>query len=81
MLVNARDEDRRPFDHIVKVKTAGAPPPAATLAAVEPLGFDVMQVYGLTETYGPATECTWKPWRWDDLPAEDRYTIKAAPAC
>jgi len=77
MLVNARDEDRRPFDHIVKVKTAGAPPPAATLAAVEPLGFDVMQVYGLTETYGPATECTWKPWRWDDLPAEDRYTIKA----
>jgi len=27
MLVNARDEDRRPFDHIVEVFTAGAPLP------------------------------------------------------
>jgi fatty-acyl-CoA synthase len=33
---------------------------AATLAAIEPLGFNVTQVYGLTETYGPVTECTWR---------------------
>ena len=53
MLINAPEDHRRAFDHVVEVFTAGAPPPAATLAAIEPLGFDVMQVYGLTETYGP----------------------------
>ena len=39
MIVNAKDEERRAFDHVVDVFTAGAPPPAATLAAIEPLGF------------------------------------------
>ncbi|WP_137702414.1 AMP-binding protein [Marimonas lutisalis] len=75
-IVNARDDERREFDHIVEVFTAGAPPPAATLRAIEPLGFNVTQVYGLTETYGPATECTWNS-DWDDLPDEKRYEIKA----
>ncbi|MBC7132007.1 MAG: AMP-binding protein [Roseovarius sp.] len=76
MIVNARDEERRDFDHVVDVFTAGAPPPAATLAAIEPLGFEVTQVYGLTETYGHVTECLWQP-AWDDLPAEERYAMKA----
>lgn len=58
-IINAKASERKPFDHIVRVFTAGAPPPAATLAAIEPLGFDVTQVYGLTETYGPDTECLW----------------------
>ena len=52
------------------------PPPAATLKAIEPLGFNVTQVYGLTEVYGPATECMWKP-EWDDLPLDEKYDIKA----
>ncbi|HAR51138.1 MAG TPA: acyl-CoA synthetase, partial [Roseovarius nubinhibens] len=47
MIVNAKPEDRRAFDHIVQTYTAGAPPPAATLRAIEPLGFSVTQVYGL----------------------------------
>jgi fatty-acyl-CoA synthase len=76
MIVNARDEERREFDHIVDVFTAGAPPPAATLAAIEPLGFKVTQVYGLTETYGHVTECLWQH-DWDDLDDEERYAIKA----
>ncbi len=76
MIVNARDEERRAFDHIVDVFTAGAPPPAATLAAIEPLGFKVTQVYGLTETYGHVTECLWNA-EWDALPDDDRYAIKA----
>jgi len=75
MIINARDEDRRSFDHIVEVFTAGAPPPVATLKAIEPLGFNATQVYGLTETYGPASECVWQS-KWDALPAEDRYEIK-----
>jgi fatty-acyl-CoA synthase len=24
------------------------------------MGFNVTQVYGLTEVYGPSTECTWQ---------------------
>ncbi len=77
MLVNADVKDRRPFGHRVQVLTAGAPPAAATLAATEPLGFDVMQVYGLTETFGHITQCLWQPDLWDGLPDEDRYAIKA----
>ncbi|GAB1362222.1 acyl--CoA ligase family protein [Rhodobacter sp.] len=76
MIVNAKPEDRRRFDHMVEVFTAGAPPPAATLAAFEPLGFNVTQVYGLTETYGPAMECLWQP-DWQDTTGDDRAALKA----
>ncbi len=76
MIVNAREEERREFDHVVEVFTAGAPPPAAILQAIEPLGFNVTQVYGLTETFGHVTECLWRE-EWDDLPEEERYAIKA----
>ncbi len=75
-IVNARPEDRRAFDHVVEVFTAGAPPPAATLAAVEPLGFNVTQVYGLTETYGHITECIWKP-EWQGITGAERAALKA----
>jgi fatty-acyl-CoA synthase len=76
MLIQAKAADRRPFDHIVEVFTAGAPPAAATLAAVEPLGFNVTQVYGLTETYGHVTECIWNA-EWNGLAQEERAVIKA----
>ncbi|GAA6200223.1 AMP-binding protein [Aquicoccus sp. SU-CL01552] len=75
-LVNAPEEERRSFDHTVEVFTAGAPPAPATLAKIEPMGFHVTQVYGLTETYGPATECTWGT-HWDHLEGDDRAAIKA----
>ena len=77
MIVNSTEEDRRAFDHTVEVFTAGAPPAAATLAAIEPMGFNVTQVYGLTETYGHATECVWKDDEWGALAQEDRAAIKA----
>ncbi len=77
MLIHAPEDERREFDHIVNVFTAGAPPPAATLKAIEPLGFNVMQVYGLTETYGHVTECLWQGGDWDALPEEERFAIKA----
>ncbi len=76
-IIHAKPEDRRPFDHVVQVYTAGAPPAAATLAAIEPLGFNVTQVYGLTETYGHITECTWNADAWDGLPQDQRAQIKA----
>jgi len=77
LLVNAKDADRRAFGHTVEVFTAGAPPAAATLAAIETMGFHVTQVYGLTETYGPATECTWQDADWAGLDADARAHIKA----
>ena len=77
MIVNAKDTERRAFDHTVEVFTAGAPPAAATLAAIETMGFNITQVYGLTETYGPATECTFKDGVWDGLQGADRAAVKA----
>jgi fatty-acyl-CoA synthase len=76
-IINAKEEERRPFSHTVEVFTAGAPPPAATLLAIEKLGFNVTQVYGLTETFGHVTECLWNEEAWGDLPAEEKAAIKA----
>ncbi|SHK07184.1 fatty-acyl-CoA synthase [Shimia gijangensis] len=77
MLVNALDEERRTFDHRVEVFTAGAPPAPATLSKIVDLGFNVTQVYGLTETYGHVTECLWKPEEWDRLDKAGVAGIKA----
>jgi fatty-acyl-CoA synthase len=77
MLVNAEEQIRRPFSHTVEVFTAGAPPAPATLHAIGRLGFHVTQVYGLTETYGPATESTWQDGLWDDLSEEEKTAKKA----
>ena len=76
MLINTPADQRRSFDHVVEVFTAGAPPAPATLAKIEPLGFNITHVYGLTETYGPATECTWKS-EWDDLVGDERAAKKS----
>ncbi|MCY4336501.1 MAG: AMP-binding protein [Litoreibacter sp.] len=76
MIVNAPDSARKPFDHQVEVFTAGAPPAPATLAAIEKLGFNVTQVYGLTETYGHVTECLWDE-DWDARPQDEKAAIKA----
>jgi len=77
MLVNAPETERRPFDHLVEVFTAGAPPAPATLAKIERLGFNVTQVYGLTETYGHVTKCIWKAEDWDGLEQDQKSAIKA----
>ncbi|WP_425041096.1 AMP-binding protein [Primorskyibacter sp. S187A] len=77
MIVNAPEEERRDFEHVVEVFTAGAPPAPATLAKIEALGFNVTQVYGLTETYGHVTECLWDESRWDGLEGDARAAIKA----
>jgi len=76
MIVNASESDRRAFDHRIEVFTAGAPPAPATLAKIEALGFNVTQVYGLTETYGHVTECLWRS-AWDGHETEAKAAIKA----
>jgi fatty-acyl-CoA synthase len=54
---------RRP----VRAAVGGAPPTKETIAAVQAMGIRVTHLYGLTETYGPATVCTYQP-GWTDLP-------------
>ncbi len=77
MIVNSPQEDRLPFGHRVSVLTAGAPPAPATLTKIEDCGFDVMHVYGLTETYGHVSECYWNQSAWGTLPEDDKMAIKA----
>ena len=70
-LLNATDEERQPFAQRVAFNHAAAPPPAAVLAKMDEAGFELTHLYGLTETYGPATLNEWKA-AWDELPAEER---------
>ena len=64
MLANAPNEDQKTFDRSIKVMTAGAPPPAKVLESMAEFGFDVLHVYGLTETYGhillSASQAEWQ---------------------
>lgn len=55
MLIHAPQGSRRRFEQQCDVYTGGAPPPAAVIAGMEEMGFRVTQLYGLTETFGPAT--------------------------
>jgi fatty-acyl-CoA synthase len=54
----------------VTCAVAGAPPSPTLLARLKELGFRPVHVYGLTETYGPHTVCSWDP-AWDALPADE----------
>lgn len=57
MLVNAPAALKQRLPAGVKAMVAGAAPPASMIEGMEGLGFDLTHVYGLTETYGPATVC------------------------
>jgi len=57
MLVHAPAEAKLAFTQTVDVATGGAAPPSAVIEAMEKMGFRVTHLYGLTESYGPATLC------------------------
>ena len=69
VLLNAKPEERREFDHTVSFNHAAAPPPQAVLNEMAAAGFNLTHLYGLTETYGPAVINEWNP-AWDDLSPE-----------
>ncbi len=52
MLLN---NSNTPVPRRVKVGTGGAAPTPALLSGLEKLGFDLIHLYGLTESYGPVT--------------------------
>ncbi|HEY4995708.1 MAG TPA: acyl-CoA synthetase [Aestuariivirga sp.] len=76
MINNAPEELRKSVSHKVKAMVAGAAPPAAVIAGMEKMGWEVTHVYGLTETYGPCMVNVWHD-KWNDLPIDERSTVKA----
>ena len=76
MLVHAPDAVKRRFGHRVEVATGGAAPPSAVIEKMENMGFNVTHLYGLTESYGPATLCAWQD-EWTDLDLVSRAKLMA----
>ncbi len=76
MIANAPAEDQKALKNKVYVMTAGAPPPSSILQKMESLGFEVMHVYGLTETYGHVVHCAWNK-DWNNLAEDKRSELKA----
>jgi fatty-acyl-CoA synthase len=75
-LLNAKDDEKRDFTQTVTFNTAAAPPPEAVLSAMAEAGFNVVHLYGLTETYGPAVVNEWHS-DWDHLEKGPRTAKKA----
>ncbi len=73
-LINASDELRRGIDWRVNAFVAGAAPPAAVIEGMERMGFSITHVYGLTETYGPASVCAKHP-DWERLPLAEQVRL------
>jgi len=71
LLVNAPAEWRAGITHKVSALVAAAPPPASVIEGMETIGFNITHVYGLTETYGPASVCA-KHVEWDSLSIDNR---------
>ena len=76
MIVNTPKEDQKALKRKVNVLTAGAPPPSIIFEKMENLGFEVMHVYGLTETYGHMLQCVWND-DWNSLEKNQKNEIKA----
>jgi fatty-acyl-CoA synthase len=75
-LINATEDEKKKLPNTVNYFAAAAPPPAATIRKLEAEGFNVIHVYGLTETYGPAVVNAWHD-EWDELETVKRAEVKA----
>jgi fatty-acyl-CoA synthase len=71
MLINAPAEVQAGINHKVAALIAGAAPPPAIIEGMERLGIAITHVYGLTETYGPASVCA-KQEEWESLSLQER---------
>lgn len=76
MLANAPKTDQKMFDRTINVMTAGAPPPARVLESMNQFGFEVMHVYGLTETYGHILQAAPQD-SWADQSVEKQAELKS----
>jgi len=76
LLVNAPAAQKAGLPTGIQAMVAGAAPPASMIEGMEAMGFDLTHVYGLTETYGPATVCAQHA-AWDDLDIGERARLNA----
>ncbi|HJM78545.1 MAG TPA: long-chain-fatty-acid--CoA ligase [Candidatus Pelagibacter bacterium] len=76
MITGASASDQKKLDRKVYVLTAGAPPPSIIFKKMKELGFEVMHVYGLTETYGHILQCAWND-EWNSYDEDKQNEIKA----
>ena len=71
MLAHAPEASKSSFSRRVEIATGGAAPPSSVIETMEENGFNVTHLYGLTETYGPATVCVPQD-DWPDLAVNER---------
>ncbi|AFQ49812.1 AMP-binding protein [Burkholderia cepacia] len=76
MMASAPAVDDKPLPHLVRIRTAGSPPPATVLKTIGERGFKVDHVYGITESLGTSVSCTIRP-EWESLPIEEQARLKA----
>ena len=76
MIANATEEDKKSLPNKIFAMTAGAPPTSSILNKMNSLGFEVLHVYGLTETYGHMLHCAWNK-DWNILSNEKKAEIKS----
>ena len=73
LIINAPAAMREGISHKVRGMVAGAAPPAAMIEGMARIGFDVIHVYGLTETYAPASVAVQRPsWANESLSEQTR---------
>ncbi len=71
MLVDAVTASGEPLPRTVRGQIAASAPPPALIEGCERAGIELTHVYGLTETYGPASVCAPQE-EWSELSLADR---------
>ncbi|MFA7668018.1 MAG: AMP-binding protein [Burkholderiaceae bacterium] len=70
MLLNDFHQWGERLDTPVQFALGGAAPPSAVIQRGQELGFDIVHLYGLTESYGPSIVCVVQD-DWKDLAVDD----------
>jgi fatty-acyl-CoA synthase len=76
MIADAALIQPTPIEHKISGLIAGAAPPTSVLERMDRLGFELTHVYGLTETYGPATVCV-KQDDWPERPMKEQIELNS----
>lgn len=74
MLVN--DPKSKRLERPVTATIAAAPPSPTLFKQLRSYNFRPIHVYGLTETYGPISVCSWQK-NWDDLSIEEQASLQS----
>ncbi len=70
MLLNELGQQGKTLSHSVQFALGGAAPPSSVIRKAQAIGFAITHLYGLTESYGPATLCVPQP-EWSELSVEE----------